>query len=311
MSNFLTEQEHKMIRLVEERGVAAFPYRTAIQQILNWCQEQTTNMKPGDIKTLTVPQELTSKIDFVRKLNIEVIVRDGENYAYNTGGGNLSVTWGDTIVNGKYDCGKIFIKAFSYYGDIYERTILNNLIHELNHFYEAWKELSSTNSMRLFAKQSIKANANITCLEKDFNEKANQIIYRLYSESELNALISGVYGELAGFKSTRQRFKRDLPHVQAYYLYGKMYMDLDDLIFYFQHIHPEHVKPFIMALKKMGIELNPYYENDQGYIKEFGRRTKFLLKSLLRGIGKAASLYYDSIEVPENKFEINIKNKSN
>lgn len=310
MNKVLKEQENKIVRLVEERGVAAFPYRTVLQHILAWCQTQTVDMKPGDSKTFMVPKELTSKIDFVQNLDIEVFVRDGENYAYNSGGGQLAVTWGDKIANGKYNYGKIFIQAFSYYGNIYERTILNSLNHELNHFYEAWKELTTTNSMRLFAKQSTKANPNITCLEDSFNEKANQIIYRLYCESELNALIAGVYGELAGFKSTRQNFKKHLQYVQAYYLYGRMYMDLDDLIFYFQHMHPEHVRPFIWELKKLGIELNPYYKNDQGYIKEFGRRTKFLLKMLLRGIGKVASLYYDSIEVPENKFEIKINSQN-
>lgn len=87
-------------------------------------------------------------------------------------------------------------------------------------------------------------------------------------------------------------------------------MDLDGLIFYFQNIHPEHVKPFILELQKLGIELNPYYKNDQGFIKEFGRRTKFLLKTLIRGIGKAASLYYDSKEVPEDNIELEIKNQS-
>lgn len=308
MNNFLKEQEAKAVRLVEERGVAAFPYRTVLQQILDWCQTQTAGMKPGDTKNFIVPNEMTSKIDFVRNLRIEVNVRDGENYSYHSGGGNLVVTWADTIVDGKYNYGKIFINAYSYYGNIYERTILNSLNHELNHFYEAWKELSSTRSMRLFAKKSIKANPNITCLEDAFNTKANQIIYRLYSETELNALVAGVYGDLAGIKSVRQNFKKDLQHVSAYNLYGKMYMDLDDLIFYFQNMHPEHVKPFILELQKLGIELNPYYKNDQGFIKEFGRRTKFLLKTLIRGIGKAASLYYDSKEVPEDNIEIKTRN---
>ena len=87
MNKVLKEQENKIVRLVEERGVAAFPYRTVLQQILDWCQTQTVDMKPGDSKTFMVPEELTSKIDFVRNLDIEVFVRDGENYAYYSGGG--------------------------------------------------------------------------------------------------------------------------------------------------------------------------------------------------------------------------------
>ena len=309
MSDFLIEQENKMIRLVEERGVAAFPYRTAINEIMEWCQKQTTYLTPGQKTAFTVPKWLTAKIDFVIDLTIDVTVEDGENFAYHSGGGVLQITWGDRIIDGKYDKARIKIQAFSYYGDIYERTILNSLNHELNHFYEAWKELARSGTMSLYSKQAVKGNANITCLTDAYNRKANQIIYRLYCESELNALIAGDYGDLAGFKSHRKRFTKDLKHLQAYYLYTTMLMDLDDLIFYFQQIHPEHVKPFIQELKRVGIELNPYYKNNQGYIKEFGRRTKFLLKTLIRGIGKVASLYYDSIEVPENNFEITINNK--
>jgi hypothetical protein len=37
-------------------------------------------------------------------------------------------------------------------------------------------------------------------------------------------------------------------------------------------------------------------ENIAGYIKEFDRKTKYLLKRLYRGMCKSATLYYDFIE---------------
>lgn len=54
MNNFLTEQENKIIRLVEERGVAAFPYKTVIKEIVNYCQTQTRSLKPGDKTNFTI-----------------------------------------------------------------------------------------------------------------------------------------------------------------------------------------------------------------------------------------------------------------
>jgi hypothetical protein len=307
MSTFLTEQENKMIRLVEERGVAAFPYKTAIKQILDYCQEQTKNMRPGDMMTFNVPPSLTKKIDFIHSLNIVVQVIDAENGAYLSGGGQVKLTMLDNLINGKYDNGCIEIYAFSFCGHIYERTILNSLYHELNHLYEAWKELVSTNSMSLFAAGSIRANAKITCFPISvYNDIATEINYRLYSQSELNSMVAGVYGDLSGMKSLRKNFNVHLQKTQAYAIYNKLKDDLRMLVVYLKR-NPEYVMPFIQNLNTYGIQINPYYKNENGYIKEYNRRTQFLLKQLIRGIGKSASLYYDSIEVPEDNVNIIVK----
>ena len=43
------EQERKAIRLVEERGVAAFPYRTVCKEIINYCKDYIAGMEPGGV----------------------------------------------------------------------------------------------------------------------------------------------------------------------------------------------------------------------------------------------------------------------
>lgn len=308
MSNFLIEQENKMVRLVEERGVAAFPYKTAIQQIMNWCQTQTKGMTPGDNKTFQVPQSLTSKIDFIELLKIDVSVTDSENGAYSSGGGNIELTIKDRLVNGKYNEAHITIYANSFYGQIYERTILNSMYHELNHCYEAWRELTSTGTMQLFARGTPKANAVIDCFPVSlYNDIATDICYRLYSETEFNALVAGVFGDLAGLNSTRKNFKDDLHKTQAYQKYNELKDDLIMLVDYLKR-NPSLVRPFVILLKGNRIVLNPYYQNENGYIKEFNRKTQFLLKQLLRKIGSAASLYYDSKEVPEDNVKLTLRN---
>lgn len=54
-------------------------------------------------------------------------------------------------------------------------------------------------------------------------------------------------------------------------------------------------------------ELKLYNKTPDCYIIESKRKTTYLLKKILKGIGKTASLYYDSIEVPEDDYDITIK----
>ena len=306
---YLIEQENKAIRLVEERGVAAFPYKTTINQIFQWCQTQCAGMRPTTVRKFAVPASLTSKIDFVKDLTINVSVEDGENLAYKHGGGNLNVRLDDTIVNGKYSKAIINIEGYSYYGVLYQNTILNSFYHELNHLYEAWKELISTKSMSLYAKGTKKSNINVDWFnDDDLNNILRLIFYRLYSETEMNAMIAGVFGDLQGINSTRKNFSNDIKTTHAYQVYNKIKTELPIIVQIFKdNLHL--VKPMIKLLKANGFEFNPYYKNEQGYIKEFNRRTQYLLKHLIRGIGKTASLYYDSKEVPEDDINITIKNK--
>ena len=296
------------VRLVEERGVAAFPYRKAIDNILQWVRDLAKGMKPGDSRGRMVPNKLTSKIDFINELKMRVFIVDGENYAKEHGGGEINLRVDDELdEDGKYKYGEIIIYAFSYYGVLYDRTILNSLYHELNHFYEAWKELTKTNSMSLFAKGVEKANAKTYAFKSDIiNQCINEIIYRLFSESEFNALVSGVYGDLQGLKSTRENFSEDILKTQAYGVYNTIKKNLPYLITYFKN-NLDDVPHLFSALKYHGIEFNPYTKGPMGYIKEFNRRTKYLLKCLIRGIGRTASLYYDSIEVPDDNVKLTIK----
>ena len=133
----------------------------------------------------------------------------------------------------------------------------------------------------------------------------NLIIYRLFSNTELNALISSVYGDLESIKSERLNFHIDLKITQAYDLYLYIKENLNKIIYFLEN-NTQYIKPFFNELDLNNIKINPYYKNEKGYLKEFKRKTNFQLKLLLKGIGKVASLYYDNKEVPEDNFNIKI-----
>ena len=79
MNSIFNEEVKKIVNLVEERGVAAFPYKNAATQIMKYCQNQAKELKIGDEINFSIPKELTSKINFVEDLEINVTIKDGEN----------------------------------------------------------------------------------------------------------------------------------------------------------------------------------------------------------------------------------------
>jgi hypothetical protein len=303
----LNQIENKMVKLVEERGVAAFPYITTIKQILEFVQKNIVGISQGETKTVTIPNNLTSKIDFINDLNITITVEDGENLAYKYGGGCANISKNTKLIDGKIDYCEISVDAYSFCGILYKRTIYNNLCHEINHLYEAWKELTHSGTMEIFAKQATKASVDTNWFnDANLNNFFKLIFYRLYSETELNALIAGVYGDLTGMHSQRVNFARDIKRTQAYKVYLKIKIELNDVVEILKD-NPNLIGAILNIVKNYGIELNPYNKSPEGYIKEFKRKTLYLLKQLLKGIGKVASLYYDSTEVPEDDYNITIK----
>ena len=164
----LNEIENKVFRLVEERGVAAFPYIAIIKQILVYVQKEIVGINTGETKTVIIPYNITSKIDFINNLTITVTVEDGENLAYKYGGGSANISKNAKLINKKIDYCHIKIDAYSFCGILYKNTIYNNLCHELNHMYEAWKELTHSGTMEIFAKQASKASIDTNWFNDEY-----------------------------------------------------------------------------------------------------------------------------------------------
>ena len=307
--NDIIENENKVIRLVEERGVAASPYTQAIKTICDFVENYCHTMQIDEEKTIIIPFELTEKIDFIKDLTIEVTITNSNSLSVLTvsGGGSSNLKpYEDEIIDNKLSEALIKIHCYAYRGYFAKYTFYNSLYHEINHCYDAYQDLKKNGYYKRFIGQVKKSNIKVDDIFDDYtdNELFRRILYRLFSETEFNALISSVYGDLDGFDSKREDFKQHIKLTQAYNFYdliSKNYMSL------YKKINDKNINKVKQLLENHGIHLNPYGNSTESYVKELSRKTNFLLKQLFKQIGKVASLYYDNKEttVPPEIMTIN------
>ena len=293
--NDILETENKVVKLVEVRGVAASPYVPVAKKIVEYIKKQCNQIRFENNKiSFDIPQELTSKIDFIENLKIHVNVENipFKDYYYNSGSAKSFFSINDDVVNNKFVGGQIVVDCISCGGVFDDATFFNNFYHELNHYYDAYKDLVKNGGYSRFIKQLNKSNLSFENLfnnEKD-NDLFNLIVYRLFSETELNALVAGVYGDLQAINSKRENFKNDIQNTQAYYIYKEIANNYKAL---YSQIDDKASKKIAQALNLKPYE---YGLTTDTIVKELKRKTKFLLKQLIKGIGRTASLYYDKSE---------------
>lgn len=297
-NEFLESVEKKTNRLVEERGVAAVPHREVVKKILTFCQVKASQLKNGETITFTVPQQIVSPIDIVTDFEIKVTVTDASEDNSKNGSGSVELESPIGFTNGKFDKATININGYSYDGVLYDRTILSSLYHELNHLYDFWNDAKETNSLKRSVKSVGRAGTEVPCnvtSDSLINRLIETITYRLLSETERNALVANVYGDLQGIGSKRERFHIDVMQTKAYVNYLIISNNLR-LLRNSILKEPNGIKNLRDYMKQCGIELNPYDESDNAYLKEYIRKVTHILKGLYKDIGRAASVYYDNIE---------------
>ena len=166
-------------------------------------------------------------------------------------------------------------------------------------------DLKSNGYYHRFIKQGKKSNISINIFNDYMLDNLFRIIlYRLFCETEFNALVSSVFGDLEGLHSKRENFKQDINNTQAYYYYHLISKNYKSL---YKNINDENVKKIKQLFMEYGIHLNPYNNSTESFIKELSRKTNFLLKQLIKNIGRVASVYYDTKEVEIPKKKITIK----
>ena len=293
----LKEVEKKVITLVESRGVAAFPYRKNISNIIEYINKEFSN---GNTE-FTIPKKLTVGIDFIDDLEIKILINNNEQAEFSSGGGNAVINNQQTLNEfGKLPRVDIEINGFSYKGILYQRTLTNSLYHELNHVYQAFIELkkyggriNTTNLYYDIQKLRSESEVNNLTSNSQVNNILNMVIYRLFIDTELNALISGVYGTLDAIDSKRENFKEDIKQTQAYYVYYQLNKIKYELINY---LTEEQLRDFYLILRKNGININSYNNSIHAIKRAIYQKINFNLKRLIKGIGSTASLYYDHAE---------------
>ena len=298
LNDFFESIERKTNRLVEERGLAAIPHREVVNKILQFCQIRCSILKNGQTVKFTVPYQIVKSIDIVEKLNIEVTITDATEDNSANGSGRVFLKEPIGWEKNKFKEATIIINAFSYNGILYERTILSSLYHELNHLYDFWNDYKNNCDLKRTVKTIKKTGKSISCQvtnNTQINQIISEIVYRLFSETELNALIANTYGDLQGINSKRKMFQEDVAKTKAYVIYRGIKIKLNDIKKEITNT-PNGVDNLRTYLRSCTIFLNPYSNSDADYLKEFFRKVAFLLKRLYKGIGRVSSLYYDTDE---------------
>lgn len=115
-----TLSESKIIQLTEKGGVAAYPYRDAIDEMFDYCNEYIKNNNEGNYKkvnirgeivnlkhySFVIPFEITNKIEWFNNLIVQIWVTDILNEELNpdipvVGSGSYNMLFKQTFNNGK------------------------------------------------------------------------------------------------------------------------------------------------------------------------------------------------------------------
>ena len=287
----------KIIRIVEERGYMGTEYIPVIKKIISlvrdYIYEHPKNEDDG--WKIYIPDELTKQIDFVDTLTLVVHVKDSDNGFNHSGGGTNSIYKHNYILNVKLAIGKIEIFGYSVGKYLCTRTIFNALSHELNHLLEYYNKLRKQHTPPTLFQKAVTQNEIYDRRFSD-NETINgyikNLFYRLLFKNEFNALINGVYGDLDSMNSKRKNFKRDLEKTQAYAIYDTLMIDIDLL----DYLSDEEWQNIRQCYNINSVEGARHSVDLNAFKIKFKRHIEDKLQSLLKGIGKIASFYYDSQE---------------
>ena len=298
--------EEKIIRLVEERGVWPAPYKQDIKKLVNRIVKQfktlgkscTIKINPIDLKFVKEVEEFNMSVKF----NLV-------NNSYNSWGGGENEFIPSMILNNNKQLPKanvLIMAAFNKDGYVFERTLYNNMTHEIHHILdvreELLNELTKNNEYNKVSTTRLWNNENKT--KKCFNELSTfftneklsyikKMIYRLFNYHELNALVSGVYGDLSGMYSKRDNFNSDLKNTQAYKIYAYF---KDTYRTFVNSLNESEINKLYTILRKYEYIISSYNNTVSGYKQAIYRAIDEKLRNIFNGIGRAASLYYDTTE---------------
>ena len=293
------EHELKENLILERGGVAAFPYAGTLQNICQYVKQYIRSNDPINNQwEIVIPKKITAAIDFFEELDLVIIVDIIPDNNFSSGGGGAVVKKNpqqQLSNNNKFLTGKIIIYAESDKdGYLCERTLYNSLVHELNHKYEELKSSSSKNPNRIHNDNKnlrAGASAQIFTQNQEINQLLKTIFYRLFSSSEVNALIAGTYGDLMGMHSQRKKFLNDRIHLQSYCIYYEIASKLH-LLNKLSDEEWMNIKNFLDGKKK----ITKKGHGLQSFKNKFYRMVNVYLKKLYDGIIRVACTYYDRAE---------------
>lgn len=296
----LNEYKNRIIRLVEERGVAASRETSTVNSILWYIQKKIS--LNGEIYGLTtkfyVPSRFLDGFSFLHNPTILVTNKDiTEHYVMlKDGSGNCTIDSNNSVVvNGKLNNVVIKIRSYSVMNELIDRTFLNTIYHELNHLYDVFKNYEKDKNVVRYCNDVKRISSPNRIEDEKFQIYWKEVFYRLFSNTEFNALIASVYGDLQGMKSVRKNFHNDYKKTLAYKAYSFFLKNLDIGLY---AMGDNDVLKIIEQMNKNGLSYIFHHKSSdldktKMYIENFIKKR---CKRLLDGIGSVASLYYDKVE---------------
>ena len=302
MENRLILSENRIARLIEMRSVGGFKYSQAIRFIVQYCSSFIISNKPQNEEwKISVPERLTKRIDIFSMLNLNITIVDitGKELPLEYESlGNLSLN-NIAFVDSERQCfilpQTINITAYANHNRLIERGLYGALYHEINYAVDELNRGLQSNDINnvYLQSQSIppQGSTDLSVLP-NLNGLFQTIIYHLFSNSELNALISSVYGELVAMHSIRQNYRQDIVKTEAYQFYANIRDLLPDL----RKLPDKYFFQVYNKLKGTPLDIAYYNSKNTRYAKLFCDKVERSLRRLINRIGSVASLYYDTAE---------------
>lgn len=303
IKQLLKENEQRIATLYEEGGVGAFKNSEDIDSIVGYCEDyiknNPKNLANGWYFKLTQGKEFETTL--FRSLTIYVVITDeGTSGINDTGSGSISLV--DTMTAIWYGGRKNHPLILKLYGAsngsmLYKRSLSNTLYHEFNHAIEN-NSRYDINDLRksdgIYRQAVTLTNVRDVSFHSRpiVNEVVHAIVYRLFSETERNALIASVYGDLSGLDSEYIKWKDDIKRTQAYHLYKLIKINIEAVDTWLTERDWGKLKENIEGTEIFKDKTG----NAMAFRHAFWMKTERMLEVLYRGIFRAASVYYDSKE---------------
>ena len=303
------DREHVENVLLERGGVAVSPYMPTIESIISFVEDiirnYPKNSPNNDGWILSIPTEVTKGIDFIDNLDLTVFVYDDKSGKYNTGSGRTLISkepLQDITVDNKWKTAKITIYAFAYKKRLYRRTFSLSLIHELNHKYEELQCYlhNSVENFVLNGKYFTQDIKSITFSnDKDTDTFIKDVLYRLFTPTEMNAFASGVYGELLGMGISRDDFIKNKDSVISFWYYFQLKQQFENL--------DTNKVDWPTLLKFFQQAKYPSYKgknNKISYIKDFSNTNdiKVFANRFIKQVAKRLNKLYTKMEQAANTY---------
>lgn len=288
-----TISEGKVINIVEERGLSGLKYSKVCGEMIEYIKKYAYSYIPNNC--------ITEKYYFNNGKDVKDLHVWIYEYLRNAGSGSNTSNKYDTInKDNQLKNGEIEIVCYMINDEFIDSTFKVSFFHEINHAYENYKRLlnyqknSDLKEKNLYYKLN---NINYIGKTKLFNSSneydlaMGEILYRLWTDSERNALATHIYGDLDSMKSKKENFSKDLKKSSAYEIYFNLKNNCIPLI---NSLNDNELWQKYMQI--LGFKYNYMNKDIDAFKKSFIKRSNILLNSLFHNIGKVASLYYDQSE---------------